>query len=111
MGAYIIVFFFSLIISLAATPVIKKLALSINAVDIPNDRRINKVPIPTLGGIAIYLGFMGAMFINTSINSLTMGIFIGGTFILLVGILDDLYELSARVSWLADTGCCYPDSV
>lgn len=97
MGAYIIVFFFSLIISLAATPVIKKLALSINAVDIPNDRRINKVPIPTLGGIAIYLGFMGAMFINTSINSLTMGIFIGGTFILLVGILDDLYELSARV--------------
>ena len=59
MGAYIIVFFFSLIISLAATPVIKKLALSINAVDIPNDRRINKVPIPTPGWYCHLSGLYG----------------------------------------------------
>src|SRR5690606_931393 len=97
MGAYFLVFLISLIISLMATPIIKKIALSINAVDIPNDRRINKVPIPTMGGIAIYLGFMGAMFFSIPINKLTMGIFIGGSFMLIVGILDDLYELPARV--------------
>ncbi|MGB4006961.1 MAG: MraY family glycosyltransferase, partial [Halanaerobiales bacterium] len=97
MGAYFLVFFFSLIISFMATPIIKKLALFINAVDIPNDRRINRVPIPTLGGIAIYLGFMGAMFFSSSISNLTLGIFVGGSFILLIGILDDLYELSARL--------------
>lgn len=101
MGAYITAFLISLIISLLFTPIIKKAAILIDAVDIPNGRRINKIPVPTLGGIAIYLGFIGAMFYITSISRLSLGIFIGGTFILIVGIIDDLYELSPRVKLFA----------
>lgn len=97
MGAYITAFLISLIISLLFTPIIKKLAIQLGAVDMPNDRRINKLPIPTLGGIAIYLGFMISMLYSTSVSSLSVAIFIGGTFILIIGILDDLYEISPRL--------------
>ena len=36
------------------TPIIRRLAFAINAVDLPNERRINKIPMPSAGGLAIY---------------------------------------------------------
>lgn len=41
------------LLSLALTPLIRGLALKIGAVDNPNARRVNKVPMPTMGGLAI----------------------------------------------------------
>jgi len=99
MLAYIIVFIMSLVISLVFTPFVKKMAVGIGAVDLPNNRRINKLPVPTLGGVAIYLGFSAAMFYNISISRLSLVIFLGGTFILIVGIIDDLYEMSAHLKF------------
>ena len=43
---------------LAITPFIKKVALHINAMDIPNARKVHKKPIPRLGGLGIYMGFL-----------------------------------------------------
>lgn len=99
MLTYITVFLMSLFISLVFTPFVKKMAIGIGAVDLPNNRRINKTPVPTIGGIAIYLGFSAALFYSISISRLSLGIFIGGTFILFIGIIDDLYEMSAHLKF------------
>lgn len=96
---YIFVFILSLFISLVFTPLVRKVAVRIGAVDLPNSRRINKLPVPTIGGIAIYLGFSAAMFYSIPFNKLFPGIFLGGTFILIVGIIDDLYEMSAHLKF------------
>ncbi|MFW6022017.1 MAG: MraY family glycosyltransferase [Halanaerobiaceae bacterium] len=94
MQTYISAFFISLILTYCFTPLIRNFAIKINAVDMPNSRKINKKAIPTIGGIAIYIGFLLPVLILTSINEMVMGIILGGTFILIIGIIDDLYELS-----------------
>ena len=50
------------LLSLALTPLIRGLALKIGAVDNPNARRVNKVPMPTMGGLAIFIAFNIANF-------------------------------------------------
>ena len=62
MVVYFLTFLLAFLITYLAIPVVKKLALKINAVDHPNDeRKIHDVPIPRLGGLAIYAGFMVAV--------------------------------------------------
>ena len=39
-------------------PVVKKMANFIGALDMPNERKVHKVPIPRLGGLGIYAGFL-----------------------------------------------------
>ncbi len=87
------IFCISLIISYLMTPVIRKLALFIGAYDIPDKRRIHNGNIPNIGGVAIYCGFAAGIFLFASFDKMITGIFIGGTFILILGLLDDLYEL------------------
>lgn len=89
----------ALLISYLMVPQVKRLAFSLGAVDKPNKRRINVKPIPSLGGIAIYLGVLFAL-ISTGFGSEFLGIIVGGTLIVSLGILDDLYELSAIVKLL-----------
>lgn len=83
------------IISLVATPLIKKLAFKVNAVDIPKDnRRVHKKPIPLLGGVAIYLGFIITVILKKGpLSASEFGIISGATVILMGGILDDIKEL------------------
>jgi UDP-GlcNAc:undecaprenyl-phosphate GlcNAc-1-phosphate transferase len=49
--------FLTMILAFLLTPLIKKLAFKIGAVDKPNSRRVNKVAMPTAGGLAIYIAF------------------------------------------------------
>lgn len=93
-------FFLALIISGLVTPLIRKMAVDAGHYDIPNDRKIHKFPIPRVGGIAIWGGFMATMGILSLIyrdqfeNAGMDGILLGGTIIFFVGLLDDLYNLS-----------------
>ena len=45
------------LLSLALTPLAKRLAVRLGAVDLPNERKVHKVPIPRLGGVAVVLAF------------------------------------------------------
>ena len=101
MLTYIAAFLISILLTYILTPTVKKLAIRINAVDMPGERRINKSVIPTLGGIAIYIGFLFPVLVLSNIDRTMMGILIGGTFILIIGIFDDLYELSPGLKLIA----------
>lgn len=90
-------------ISLAATPLVKNLAYQIGAVDVPNDdRRIHKRPIPRLGGLAIFYGFLISLlcFANP-IDEQTRGIIIGSLIIVGVSIIDDVKQLRALIKLAA----------
>lgn len=84
----------------AIIPFIKKVATQINAIDIPRGRHIHKKPTPKLGGVAIFLGFLlGYMIFGT--HSASMNAILIGSFILvLVGVIDDITELSAKTQFL-----------
>ena len=57
----LLIFLIAFVSTLLLTPVVRPLALKIGAVDSPNDRKIHKEPIPRLGGLAIYFGFLVAI--------------------------------------------------
>ncbi len=54
---FIIQLFLTMMLAAVFTPLVKLLAFRIGAVDMPNKRRINSKPMPTAGGLAIFLAF------------------------------------------------------
>ncbi len=104
MRGYLIVLAVALGTTLVLTPLVRRLAFRIGAVVRPDDRRIHERPTPTLGGVAMYLGFLAAMAAATRIpqfegvfatTSEPLGVILGATIIFLVGLVDDLREVSA----------------
>ena len=77
-------------------PIVKKIALFVGAMDIPNERKIHKEPIPRLGGLGIYGGFLlGYMLFGQ--HSVQMNAILIGSFIILItGIIDDIKPVPAR---------------
>lgn len=57
---YLCLFAAALVTTLLVTPLAKRLAIWCGAVDYPNARRINKRPMPRMGGIAIFCGIVAA---------------------------------------------------
>lgn len=89
--------------SLSLVPFAKKAAFLLNAMDKPSERKVHKEKMPRLGGIAISIGFYSAALIgillaflnHMKINySAIFGIILGSIFILVLGILDDIKNLS-----------------
>ena len=82
-------------------PFIKKVAHQIKAIDIPGGRHIHKKPTPKMGGVAIFLGFLlGYMFYGEPSSSMN-AILIGSFILVLVGVIDDITELSAKTQFMA----------
>lgn len=95
-----LIFIVSLLISLGLTPVAIKLAPKIGAIDIPlDDRRMHKKAMPRCGGLAIYLASMLTMLIFhvDKIDQRMIGVAIAGTLIFIMGLVDDIKRLSAKV--------------
>lgn len=76
-------------------PFIRKIAFSINAVDVPRGRHIHKKVMPKLGGIGIFLGFLLGYMIFGEHSEQMNSILIGSFIIVLTGMIDDISELKA----------------
>lgn len=96
-----LVFGVALLLSLALTPLVRRLALRIGFVDVPVARSMHKEPKPYLGGLAIYVAFVVAVFVGGAAQDrATLGILVGGGLTVLLGIVDDRIRLSPRVKFL-----------
>jgi UDP-GlcNAc:undecaprenyl-phosphate GlcNAc-1-phosphate transferase len=78
------------------TPLVKKLAYKIKALDQPAERKVHNKPMPRLGGLAICLGFWLTVLLTTEMTSGLYGLLVGGLLITLVGIIDDIKGVTAR---------------
>ncbi len=96
MGEYAYSFGLALIISLLATPLVSKLAFKVGAVDRPGRRKVHSRLMPRLGGLAIYLGFIITLLITAEVSKSLIGLLLGGSFIVALGVLDDIRGVSPR---------------
>ena len=84
------------IVSFAATPIVKLLAIKVGAMDVPKDnRRMHKVPIPRLGGLAIFIAFLLGVLVFADVDRQLQGILLGAIMIVILGVLDDILTLRA----------------
>jgi UDP-GlcNAc:undecaprenyl-phosphate GlcNAc-1-phosphate transferase len=100
---YLLVLAVAVATTLLTTPLVRRLAVRIGAVVAPDDRRVHTRPTPTLGGLAMYLGFLAAMGVATRIDqfdpvfrtsSEALGVVLGATIMFIVGMVDDLRDSS-----------------
>ncbi|MDR1822058.1 MAG: undecaprenyl/decaprenyl-phosphate alpha-N-acetylglucosaminyl 1-phosphate transferase, partial [Oscillospiraceae bacterium] len=83
-------------VAFCATPVARYFAVKTGAVDVPTDmRRMHTSPVPRLGGLAIFLGFICGVVFFAELNRQLRGILIGCAVIVAIGALDDVFELTA----------------
>ena len=84
------------VVSFLATPLVKTLAYKVGAIDVPKDnRRMHKVPIPRLGGLAIFLAFLLSTLVFADIDRQMQGILLGAVMIVVLGVMDDIMALKA----------------
>lgn len=89
------------ILSFILTPVAKKIAEQIGAIDVPKDeRRMHKKPIPRLGGLAVFFGFLVAVVLFVPIEREMQGILLGSLIMVILGVIDDSVSLPAMVKLL-----------
>ena len=83
------------VVSIALTPFVKRLAVKVGAVDVPGEaRRVHDHPIPRMGGLAIFLGFIVSTLLFADITQEVRGILIGSIMI------DDIVSLRAWTKFL-----------
>lgn len=87
----------ALLVVWVVTPVIRQLAFRLGALDCPDYRKLHKTPTPLLGGVAIYLGFMAALAMNTIFDRQTIAILVAGSSIMAISAFDDIRPLPAKL--------------
>ena len=62
---YVWAFVLALVITFALTPLVKRFAVAVGAIDKPDARKVHHGAIPRLGGLAIFLGYIGSCYLTT----------------------------------------------
>ena len=89
------------VISFAITPVVKAFATKVGAVDVPGEaRRIHDHPIPRMGGLAIFFGFLLSVLLFVDVTREVRGILLGAIIIVATGAIDDIVSLRAWTKFL-----------
>ena len=110
-GDIAIAFLLAFITAFVITPYTIRLARKVGAVDIPNDRRVNKTAMPRLGGLAVIAGFvMSAIylvitmkvenkidFISEGLDKKILGVFLGGIILTIICFIDDVKGIKPLV--------------
>ena len=83
------------------TPPVRVLAHKLGAIDVPTDnRRMHKIPIPRMGGLAIFISFALAIILFCEVDLPLCGLLVGAVFMVILGMLDDIYRLNAWLKFL-----------
>ena len=104
MPDYMLAFVIAAGVALLITPGVIFLAAKTGAMDAPDARKVHKKPIPRIGGLGIYVAFMVAMLsimsfveVSPEVMQELKGLMVGGSLIVLVGVIDDYKNLPAKV--------------
>ena len=96
---YITIFFFSLILSLVLTPIVRKAMLKFGILDMPSESRWHRQPVALMGGIAIFISFALVALLRVELKREILVILLGGGIIFALGFLDDLFGTRPKVKF------------
>lgn len=99
-GRWLYVLMFSLALSHILTPVVRRIALRFNILDVaegPGGRKIHEKSTPLLGGLAVLIAFVAALAANMILDREYLLLLSGGVIVALVSLVDDWRGLSARL--------------
>ena len=85
-----------LVTSLSSLIVLRPLAVRINLVDFPNERKNHYGDVPLIGGISIFLGLLLPYCFIIEFNKFSIVLLITSALVLIQGIWDDLFNLKAK---------------
>jgi len=89
-------------VAFGSTPIVKVFAQKVGAMDNPGEeRRIHTHPIPRMGGMAIFLGFLISVVLFADITKPVRGILIGSVIIVATGVVDDIISLKYWIKLIA----------
>lgn len=94
---WLYIFLFAFLGTGALTPLTVWIGYRWNLVDVPADRKIHVVPTPRLGGLALYIGFIGSVLGNSILPDWMVAILVAGSLLLVIGVIDDIRELPASI--------------
>jgi len=83
-------------ITLALIPIFRSLAVRVNAVDVPNERKVHFVPMPRSGGISMVIGALMPVILWAPRDKFVMAVLTGAVIITLFGLIDDLKNLGFK---------------
>jgi UDP-GlcNAc:undecaprenyl-phosphate/decaprenyl-phosphate GlcNAc-1-phosphate transferase len=96
------------------TPLVRRLAVALGAIHAARDRDVHVVPIPTLGGLAIYAGVAAGLIVAARVSPMdglfqdsprmAPGLLLAGGLIALVGVIDDRWRLGPMVKLVGQVG-------
>ncbi|WP_395149764.1 glycosyltransferase family 4 protein [Enterococcus thailandicus] len=92
-------FFLTIVLSLILTPIFKIISVQTGMVDKPNARRINTVPMPSAGGLPIFISFVIStliLFHDIIPRFYIVPILLAALIIIITGVLDDRFELTPK---------------
>ncbi|MGH3973278.1 MAG: glycosyltransferase family 4 protein [Pseudonocardiaceae bacterium] len=101
---YLLVGLTTAVVTFLLTGLVRQLALRTGAVAMPRERDVHRAPIPRLGGVAMYGGILGGVLLSHQLPVLrrsfefsgdVMGVSVAGGIIMLIGALDDRFELDS----------------
>lgn len=95
---YALSFILSFFLALYLTPIMREAAFRLQIVDRPDGNlKTHAEPVPYLGGLAVYLAFLVTLSLTFTFDRQVLGLLLGGTLVLLLGLIDDLGYLSPYV--------------
>ncbi len=106
MLVYMLIFLSALLLALGVTPLARRLAVRAGVIDRPQARKVHTVPMPRMGGVAIYLAFMAALafFGRWFPIAQVVSIFVGATAVSFLGLWDDRWGVGPLWKLLGQIG-------
>ncbi len=96
----LLILFVCFISSILLVWLMKKVAIYLGVYDVPNERKIQKTPVPLLGGVGIFLTFLLGYILFGTPSDIMSSILIASFLILLLGIFDDIKPIPAKYKFV-----------
>ena len=117
LAPFVIVFFAALALTLVLTPIVREINRRLGMVDKPDPRRINKVPIPRGGGVALFLGLFGSFivyvlvtgtrWVGSGVGTHPMRLAALALAVFLIGLADDKWSLPPKLKLLGQIAVAF----
>lgn len=102
--AWMIAFLVTLVATILVHPVVVSVAQKMSVYDNPNERKLQRRPVPLLGGVAVFFGMLVGLAVTAALFDVAtlLPVFVAMVFMLIIGTIDDIKGLSPMLRFVAE---------